>query len=352
MLQLLVFYFRVLYFILDFLCELFFPELCDCGGCTEDYWIEGKFCERPNKDYPQCIMFDPFRDCHTHILEREIYLETRELEKKFRVYSLSVWQKLISEVRVARDKPQRNIEELITQCRVHLPLPPQISCIAELSYYFNETRVSWFNWEPVQCLAQCLSQEVVCIWQQYSSLFQQYCSQRKLKEYSGILFCESSEHVFILEIDESVNQMMVSEIPDLCACLCHTFDCQAVNLHIVQDLAVEQVNHLALSFCYCFEGYADKFTKFRSFAQVTALEKFRVVRLKDRNGAFNHDIQVNDYEQACIILFYKVYSILQVYMDMHVEGFECQTNQSKLSISLSASIYLPVHLYLSICLSI
>ena len=278
---------------------MFISELCGCGNCTEQEWVKGRFCERPNKDYPQCIMFDPFRDCHTHILESGIYLETRELETKFRVYSLSVWQKLKSEVKVAGDKSQRNIEELITQCRVHLPLPTQISCIAELRHYFNETRVSWFNFEPVQCLAQCLSQDVVCTWDQYSSLFQKYCSQRKLKECDGILFCELSEHVFVLEIDESVNQMMVSEIPHLCTCLCHTFDCKVVNLHLVKYL--EQINHLALSFCYCSDGYADKFTKITSFAKV-ALVKFGVVKLEDRNGAFDHNFQVNHYENACIII--------------------------------------------------
>ena len=43
---------------------------------------------------------------------------------------------------------------------------------------------------------------------------------------------------------------------------------------------------------------------------------------------------------------------------MYVEGFECQTDQSKHSISLSVSlyiypsIYLPIYFYLSICLSI
>ena len=287
--------------------------MCGCGGCTEKELVEGKFCERPNKDYPQCIMCDPFRDCHTHIKETKIYSETRELEKKFRVYVLSVWQKLIYEVKVASDKPERSIEELIAQYCVHLSSPPKISCIADLSQYFNKTRVSWFNFEPVHCIAQCLSQDVVYTREQYSSLFQKCCSQRKLIEYSGIPFCESSEHVFVLEIDESVNQMMVSEIPDICACLSHTFDCQAVNLHLVQDLATEQINHLALSFCYCFDDYADKFTKFKSFTQVSALQKFRAVRLKDRNGAFNHDIQVNHYEHACIILFYEAvykYSIL------------------------------------------
>ena len=304
-----------MYFVLDFpscdISELFIFEMCGCGNCSEQDWFEGRFCERPNKDYPHFMMLDPFRDCHTHNKETEIYLETRELEKKFRVYSLSVWQKLICEVKASKN-PQRNIEKLITQCRVHLPLPPQISCIAELTHYFNETRVSWFNFEPVQCLAQCLSQDFVCTWEQYSSLFQECCSQRKLKEYSGILLCESSEHVFILEIDESVNQMMVSEIPGLCACLCHTFDCRAVNLHLVKDL--KQVNHLALSFCYCFDDYADKFTEFSSFTQVTALENFRAVRLKDRNGAFNHDIQVNHYKHACIIYFLiKLFTCIQYY---------------------------------------
>ena len=289
----------VLYFLSSDISGLFIPEYCGCGGCTEAKWNEGKFCEKPNKDYPQFMMFDPFRDCHTQMKETDTYLKTKELERKFRVYSLSVWQKLVCEVKEASDTPQRNIEELIAQCCVRLPLPKQISCIAELSHYFDEMRVSWFNFEPVQCLAQCLSQDVVCTWEQYSSTFQHYCSQRKLKEYSGIRFCESSEYVFILEIDESVNQMMVSEIPNLCAGLCRIFDCQAVSLHLVEE-GLGQINHLALSFCYCFEGYADKFTKFSSFAQVTALENFRVVRLKDRNGAFNHHIQVNHYEHACI----------------------------------------------------
>ena len=331
---------------------MFISELCGCGGCTEEEWIKGKSCDRPNKEYPQFMMLDPFRDCHTQMKETEIYLETKELERKFRVVSLSVWQKLICEVKVASDKPQKNIEELIAQCRVHLPLPPQISCIAELSHYFNETRVSWFNFEPVQCLARCLSQDVVCTWEQYSSLFQECCAQRKLKEYDGILFCELSEHVFVLEIDESVNQMMVSEIPYLCACLCHTFDCRAVNLHLVKDL--EQINHLTLSFCYCFEGYADKFTELSSFTQVTALENFRVVRLKDRNGAFNHDIQVNHYEHACIILFYKVvykYSILQMYMKMHEAGFESRSSQSK-HLSLYQRVCLLIHLFIYLSISI
>ena len=282
-----------MYFVLDFLsCDtsgLFISELCGCGSCTAEEWVEGNFCEKPNRDYPQFIMFDPFRDCHTHIKETEIYLETREIEKKFRVYSLSVWQRLICEVKVGIDESQKNVEEIITQCRTCLPLLPQISCIAELSHYFNETRVSWFNFEPLQLLASCLSQEVVCAWEQYSSIFQECCSQRKLREYSGILFCESSEHVFVLEMDESSNdEMTVSQIPDLCACLCRILSCPAVNLHLVH----EQINHLLLSFCYCFEGYLEKFG-IMSLKQLADLDQLRIVSLRDKNGSFDYNIQVN-----------------------------------------------------------
>ena len=262
---------------------MFISGLCGCGSCTEENWVEGIFCERPSKDFPQFMTFDPFRDCHTQMKETDIYSKTKEIEKKFRVYSLSVWQKLVT---------NPNIDDLIAQCHVHLQLPPQISCIAELSHYFNEMRVSWFNFEPVQCLAQCLSQDVVCTWEQYSSLFQECCSQQKLREYDGILFCESSDHVFVLEIDESDNQMTVSEIPDLRVCLSRIFHCQRINLHLVCQ---EQINHLALSFCYCSDDYVDKFSKL-GFEQVVALRKFRIVRLKDRNGSFfPHDIQVNHY---------------------------------------------------------
>ena len=86
-------------FVLDF-CEDFISELCGSGGCTEEQWIEGLFCEKSNKDYPQFMMLDPFRDCHAQIKEKEIYFEAREIEKNFRVCCLRVWQKFICDVKV------------------------------------------------------------------------------------------------------------------------------------------------------------------------------------------------------------------------------------------------------------
>ena len=74
--------------------------MCGCGGCTEEQWIEGLFCEKSNKDYPHFMMLDPFRDCHAQIKKTEIYFEAREMEKKFRVCCLRVWQKLICDVKV------------------------------------------------------------------------------------------------------------------------------------------------------------------------------------------------------------------------------------------------------------
>ena len=201
------------------------------------------------------------------------------------------------------DKSQRNIGELIDQYRVHLPLLPQISCVTELTHYFNETRVSWFNYEPVHCLAQCLSQEVVCSWNQYGSVFQQRCSQRRLREYDGIPFCESSEHIFVLEIDESVDQMMVSQIPRLCSCLCRILSCPAVYLHLVQ----EQKDHLALWFCYCYEDYLKTFHALIP-EQLVDLKEFRVVRLKDRKNSFNFEVAGE--------LFYINYIYPSVYLSL------------------------------------
>ena len=128
------------------------------------------------------------------------------------------------------------------------------------------------------------------MWEEYVQHFKKYCSERNLKEYSGIFFNEEIDNIFILEIDEHYHNMKLSEIPYLRDSLICVLGCDAISVHLV---AVKK-GSLLLSFCYCFDDYIIKFQNLtqRQLKSLAEIKVCRITSLKDKHNQFVYnDIQ-------------------------------------------------------------
>ena len=201
--------------------------MCGCGTCTIKDWKQGRRCEKPNTEkYPKFMLLNPNQSIaarfhHTLSEENELYAMTADIDEKFRVCSCKTWSSLKCEVEGYEDRKRRGPkQDIVMELRTtyfQLLMPIHVTSIEELNDLFSKIRVLWFNFEPIHYIATIrlgdLYPKVIQMWEDYVCHFRKYCSERYLKEYSGILFNEESDNVFILEIDECFYEMKLSDIP-------------------------------------------------------------------------------------------------------------------------------------------
>ena len=280
-------------------------EMCGCGSCTIFDWKQGRRCEKPNTEkYPKFVLLNPNQSIaarfdHTLSEENELYAMTTDIDERFRKCSVKTWSSLRCEVEGygarKRRGPKQDISDIVMELRIYfqLPMPINVTSIEELNDLFSKIRVSWFNFKPIHYIATSrlgdLYPEVIQMWEEYVQHFKKYCSERNLKEYSGILFNEESDNVFILEIGECYYKMKLSDIPLLRDSIICVIGCRAISVHLV----AVGTGSLLLAFCYCCDDYINKFNltpkQLKSLAEVKVC---RITSIRDKHNQFVYnDIQ-------------------------------------------------------------
>ena len=300
-------------------------KMCGCKKCTLEDLKQGRICEKPNiEEYPKFVLLNPNHEIaaqfqHTYGEQKNLFLMTEEIYKKFRSCSFQTWFYLNCEIdgrsqrmrRGAKQDIRDIVMELCMKFAFHTLLSLHIESIPQLSeLLFTTMRVSWFNFEPIRFIAthrlSNLYPDVLKQWDDYAEQFKKYCSERNLRDYAGILFNEDSDNVFIIEIDEQYNEMTLSDISLLRDTLCNVLGCGAVSVHLI----TVRKGSLLLSFCYCLDDYISKFENLtpRQLRSLAEVKLCQITRLKDKNDKF-------DYKE---IQSYKVCYLFVIILILHL----------------------------------
>ena len=140
---------------------------CDCGECTIGRMIQGDKCTKPGKKwFPGLLLLNRahtsslLSQLHRGIVETgEAYSETEELETKFGRYSTQTLNRLDESVgrkffgryrQLTWESVYKKLADRFVESR-NLRVDNIISLKA---YLLDELRISWFNFLPVQKIAE------------------------------------------------------------------------------------------------------------------------------------------------------------------------------------------------------
>ena len=282
-----------------------FYESCGCGECTITRMIQGE-CPKPVKNlYPDLLLLNRGHSLSSQLQRSlcntsEARSATIKLERKFKTcYSQTIQQ---LEHLVTRNRFPKRVNKLTCKTifsRLINEFPVQnptcdyrlrLNDFDSLEDYLRiELKISWFNFRPIQKLAECFlsskpeQAELQKQWSGYIELFQEYCTNRNLKDVVKTLFNSESDSVFMIHVDEAYKDIKVCEIAYFRETLEYIFDISVCSLHLV---AVEG-GSVYMFFSYHHE-YLNKFQNL-SLRQLSMLSRCNILTLKDTQNRFAYE---------------------------------------------------------------
>ena len=295
-----------------------FYESCGCGECTITRMIQGE-CPKPTKNsYPDLLLLN-----RGHSLSSQLYRSlsntsearsaTIKLERKFNTcYSQTIQRlkHLITRnhfLKLVNNLTCKTIfNRLINEFPVQNPTYNYSLWLNDFdslrNYLQIELKTSWFNFRPIQRLAECfLSKpkqgDLQKQWSEYIELFRDYCTNRNLKDVVKTLFNSESESVFMIHVDDAYKNIKVCEIAYFRETLEYVFDISVCSLHLV---AVE-----GGSVCIFFSYHHEHLNKFQnlSLRQLSMLSRCNVLTLKDTQNRFAYE-NIHNYK----VFHHKIYT--------------------------------------------
>ena len=293
--------------------QLFLPQMCGCGNCTVDDWMQGRPCLQARKEnFPELILLQRNTPIVSTLfkpnlaVDVELRAETEEVKKLFHTCLYLTIDKLSNEVsrsgKNSRKRIPLSIDKIVRLLKYQLGLPvkQEILSLDQLEEYLCSINVSWFNFKPIAVISQVflngIYPELQTKWEKYFRLFYDYCGRRNLKQYAGILFNTESENIFILRVDGKYYDMKLSDISCLRDSLCYVLDCNKLSVHLITISR----SSLLLVFGYCFEDYHSRFQLTNE--QLTCLADLRICRILSLRDYRSHFVYPNIQNTVCLIL--------------------------------------------------
>ena len=274
---------------------------CDCGECTIGRMIQGDKCTKPGKKwFPGLLLLNRahtrslLSQLHRGIVETgEAYSETEELETKFGRYYTQTLNRLDESVKIGRkffgryrqltwETVYKKLADRFVESR-NLRVDNIISLKAYLS---DELKISWFNFLPVQKIAEWFlssQSDLQQNWNEYIGLFKGYCTNRNMKDVVKTLFNSDSDNIFMIQVDDVYNNMKVCDIAHFRKTLADIFKIKQTSLHLV---AVDYG-----SLCILFSFHYDYLLKFQNLSlfQLYMLSHCNVLTLRDTRNRFEYE---------------------------------------------------------------
>ena len=301
--------------------QLFLPQMCRCGKCTVIDWMQGRLClERGIEYFPKFILLPRHSPILSTLSNCNVTLqaETEEVIKAFTLCCFLTMENLHLEVNGSLYERKRwiplPIDEIVRllQNRLGLHVPQEIASFQQLNNYLQSIRVSWFNFKPIALISKvflnALYPELHKKWLEYFYIFYKYCRERRLKDCPGILFNRESDNIFILQVDETYYDMMLSDISCLRDSLCYVLGCNELSVHL---LAVSR-GSLLLVFCYCAEDYINRFELTRE--QLTSLANLKICRILELRDFRSHFVYSNIQNTVCLYFHVSGHIILILFL--------------------------------------
>ena len=292
--------------------QLFLRQMCGCGKCTVDDWMQGRLCPQRRKEYyPKFILLQ--RDSprvSTLVkpnlgIDIKLQAQTENVIAIFKSCYFLTMENLYREVNGYWYGRRRRIPIVIDdvvrllQNRLGLPVPQDIVGVDDLNHYLKSIRVSWFNFKPIALISKVFLNpfypEVHKKWIEYYHHFHEYCYQRNLRECAGILFNNENDNIFILQIDETYYNMMLSDISGLRDSLCYVLGCNELSVHL---LGISP-GSLLLVFCYCADDYHSRFQQLTR-EQLTCLADLKICKVLSLRDIENHFVYSNIQNTVCL----------------------------------------------------
>ena len=302
-----------------------FYESCGCGECTITRMIQGEKCTKPVKYlYPDLLLLNRGHSLSSQLHRSlsntsEARSATIKLERKFKnCYSQTIQQlkHLVKRNRFPKLSKRLTCKiifnRLINEFPVQNPTYDyslRLNDFGSLEDYLRiELKISWFNFIPIQRLAECFlssmpeQADLQKQWSEYIELFQDYCTNRNLKDVVKTLFNSESDSVFMIHVDDAYKDIKVCEITYFRETLEYVFDISVCSLHLV---AVE-----GGSVCIFFSYHHEHLSKFQnlSLRQLSMLSRCNILTLKDTQNRFAyeniHNYKVFQHEFIHNLTFY------------------------------------------------
>ena len=297
-----------------------FYESCGCGECTITRMIQGEKCTKPVKDsYPDLLLLNRGHSLSSQLHRSlsntsEARSATIKLERKFK----TCYSQTIDRLKhlVTRNRFLKRVNKLtcktifimlIKEFHVHNPTCDyslRLNDFGSLEDYLRiELKISWFNFRPIQSLAEYFlsskpeQADLQKQWSDYIELFQDYCTNRNLKDVVKTLFNSESDSVFMIHVDDAYKDIKVCEIAYFRETLQYVFDISVCSLHLV---AVEG-GSVYMFFSYHHE-HLNKFQNL-SFRQLSMLSRCNVLTLKDTQNRFAYE-NIQKYK----VFHHKIYT--------------------------------------------
>ena len=292
--------------------QLFLHEMCGCGKCTVDDWMQGRLCPQRRKEYyPKFILLQRDSPRVSTLLKPNLDMnimlqaQTENVIEIFKSCYFLTMENLYREVNGYWYDRQRRIPIVIDevvrllQNRLGLPVPQDITDVDNLNNYLKSMRVSWFNFEPIALISKVFLNpfypELQKKWIEYFHIFHEYCYQRNLRECAGILFNTENDNIFILRVDEAYYDMTLSDISCLRESLCYVLGCKELSVHL---LGISP-GSLLLVFCYCADDYHSRFQQLTK-EQLTCLADLKICKILSLRDIDNHFVYPNIQNTVCL----------------------------------------------------
>ena len=319
-----------------------FYESCGCGECTITRMIRGEKCTNPKKDwYPDLLLLNRGHSLSSQLHRSlsntsEARSATMKLERKFKTCYSHTIQRL--EHLVTRNRFPKRVNKLtcktifsrlINEFPVHNPTCDyrlRLNDFGSLEDYLKiELRISWFNFRPIQRLAEWFlskpeQADLQKQWSEYIELFQDYCTNRNLKDVVKTLFNSESDSVFMIHVDEAYKDIKVCEIAYFRETLEYVFGISVCSLQLV---AVEG-GSVCMFFSY-HHKYLNKFQNL-SLRQLSMLSRCNVLTHKDTQNCFAYE-NIQNYK----VFHCQIYTKLNIHFILfQILPLEFHYNQDSL----------------------
>ena len=220
--------------------------------------------------------------------QKRLCTETSYLVGLFTKLSLETWTHLDL---IINSQPS-TISTMAFKLGVWLNKPlPMMSHLHELQVHLHSLRVSWFNFGALFFLVeQFLTTsypDLLSKWKNYLASFKKYCSTRNLKSYTSVFFQVEEQNVFLLEVDECLYNLTLSDIKALSKSLSIALNCPFVCLHLVTVRGGSLI-------IYLYYSYSDYLTVFQSLTteqlkMISQIKAYRILSLTDLHNQFRYD---------------------------------------------------------------
>ena len=261
--------------------------------------IQGDKCTKPRKKwYPGLLLLNRahtsslLSQLHHGIDEAgKVYSETEKLETKFGRYCTQTLNRLEESVGRKffgryRQLTWKSVYKKLADRFVESRNLRVDNIISLKVYLFDELRISWFNFLPVQKIAEWFLSSQLDLqqkWNEYVKLFKYYCTNRNMKDVVKTLFNSDSENIFMIQVDDVYNNMKVCDIAHFRKTLADIFNIKQTSLHLV---AVD-----CGSLCILFSFHYDYLLKFQTLSlfQLYMLSHCNVQTLRDTRNRFEYE---------------------------------------------------------------